>query len=116
MKRWYVQFCNPLTGGRDELWFPSAEDRQKWMDDFRSDFPLLQVVALEDVVRIQVEADYAGQRISAESVEAIIENRVANYHADKCLDCGTPLRATVHLPASCAAHRYRLASCARRAD
>lgn len=81
-KRWYVHFCNPQTGSRDELWFESVADREQWMKDFRSDFPLLQMATLEDIVRIEVAVDYAGQRITSDSIELIIENRVQNWHVD----------------------------------
>lgn len=111
-KRWYVIFCNPQTGNRDELWFESIAAREQWMKDFRSDFPLMQMATLEDIVRIQVEADYSGQRITSDSIECIIDNRVQNWHVDqnspgpssephgwpvdgpspvRCLDCGTPV-------------------------
>ena len=101
--RWYVHYCNPQTGSWDELGFDSPAARQQWMADFRSDFPLLQMATREDIVRIQVEADYAGQRISSDSIECIIDNRVKSWYEDhaphgwstdgpssvKCLDCGT---------------------------
>lgn len=108
-KRWYVVFCNPQTGNRDELWFDSIAAREQWMKDFRSDFPLMQMATLEDIIRFQVEADYAGQPIDSDSIECIIENRLENWSIDqnlhppapphgwpvdgpspvKCLDCGT---------------------------
>lgn len=37
---------------------------------------------LENIVRTQVEQDYDGQRITSDSIECIIENRVQNWHTD----------------------------------
>ena len=82
MKRYYVVFVNPQSGEWDQLWFDSRSVREQWMQDFRSDFPLLQLTTVEDLVRIQVNNDYAGQRIDEDALEVIIDNRIENWELD----------------------------------